>query len=165
MAHTTDGTIFEAAESGDIRKLEAYIKADPSLLEAYSKDGWTALHLAAHYGHVDAARALLLNGANTETRSRNEMKNTPIHAAVAGNRTMMVELLLEHGAEIDVQQHGGWTALHGAAQHGNAEMVELLLEFGANADVASDDGKTAIDIARDAGHDEVAEQIEEYSEA
>ena len=52
----------------------------------FAYDGWTPLHLAAFFGHLDAAARLLEAGASLAAVSRNSLTNTPLHAAVAGGR-------------------------------------------------------------------------------
>ena len=43
----------------------------------------------------------------------------------------VVKLLLEHGAQVDLQEENGWSALMSASQNGHGEVVKLLLEHGA----------------------------------
>ena len=46
----------------------------------------------------------------------------------------MVQLLVQHGAEVDVcDQRGGVTPLHDAVSFGSKEVVNALLEAGARA--------------------------------
>ena len=48
--------------------------------------------------------------------------------------TQVVQLLVEHGAEVDVcDQRGGITPLHDAVSFGSKEVVEALLQAGARA--------------------------------
>ena len=69
-------------------------------------------------------------------RSRNPMQNTPLHAAAAGRSKDAVRALLEHGADVNARQEGGWTALHAASQNGDVEMVRLLIAGGADVQIA-----------------------------
>jgi ankyrin repeat protein len=52
-------------------------------------------------------------------------------AASKGNEDV-VQLLLERGADINAEDHRGWTALHAAAVNGHVDVVRLLLERGAD---------------------------------
>jgi ankyrin repeat protein len=151
--------IFFASENGDVKGLQELLKGDAAQANAYNDDGWTPLHLAAHYGQLDAAEVLLSYGADSSARSRNSLNNIPLHAAVAGNHPELVKLLVGDGSDINDQQQGGWTALHGASQHGNYAMVAYLLKNGADPEIANDDGLTAFDIAMEEGHDEAAELL------
>lgn len=62
-------------------------------------DGWTALHLAAHYGQLEIVTALIEAGAKLDTLSRNAEGNTPLMAAVAGGNLSIIQLLVEKGAD------------------------------------------------------------------
>ena len=46
----------------------------------------------------------------------------------------VVELLLQRGAEIDLHNSVGWTALMYAADNGHERAVELLLQRGAEVE-------------------------------
>lgn len=144
--------IFAAAALGNVEHLGALIQADPQLVRAYSPDGWTALHLAAHFGQCEAVETLLAAGASVQARSHNSMLNTPLHAAMPGGRPEIVEALLASGAEVNAQQEGGFTALHEAASQGSVPLVSLLLSHGADAALLSESGKTARDLAMEQGH-------------
>ena len=144
--------IFAAAALGKVERLRALAQADPQLVHAYSPDGWTALHLAAHFGQREAVEALLAARASVQARSKNSMQNTPLHAAMPGGKPEIVEALLAAGAEVNAQQEGGFTALHEAAMQGSAALVRLLLARGADPALASEGGKTARDLALEQGH-------------
>ena len=107
---------FDQCVAGQTGAVMAQIESTPALLEEHSTDGWTPLHLAAFFGAQGLAEALLAKGAAVDSRSTNNMQNTPLHAAVAGRRAGMVKFLLEHGADANARQSGGWSALQGAAQ-------------------------------------------------
>jgi ankyrin repeat protein len=151
---------FDQCVAGQTAPVLAQIETTPSLLEAYSGDGWTPLHLAAFFGANELAEALLAKGAPIDARSTNNMQNTPLHAAVAGRRSAMVKLLLERGADANARQSGGWSALQGAAQNGDREMLETLIAHGAHINARSDNNQCALDMALMRGHHEIAELLE-----
>jgi len=153
--------IFEACVAGQTPAVLQEIDRNQTLLEAYSSDGWTPLHLAAFFGHAELAGALLDRRAQIEARSTNPMKNTPLHAAVAGGRLEVVKLLLNHGADVNACQEGGWTPLQAAAQNGNREIVEVLLAQGADVHARASNNQSALDLALSRGHQEVAALLEE----
>ncbi len=74
-------TLWEAAQAGDFDQLRAALDAAPDQLNATSPDGWTPLHLAAHFGHASIAAYLLALEANPLVRSANALSNLPMHAA------------------------------------------------------------------------------------
>jgi uncharacterized protein len=152
--------IFGLSIAGRTAEAMEEIDRNPALLASHSADGWTPLHLAAFFGHAELANALLDRNAPVDIRSSNAMKNTPLHAATAGEQLALVELLLKRGANPNATQEGGWTALHGAAQAGQREMVETLLANGADVNLRADNQQTALDMALIKGHQEVASILE-----
>jgi uncharacterized protein len=157
--HEDHDDILKAARAGDEDEVAAVLSIDNRLTRAVDADGWTPLHLAAHYDHVRVVTTLLANNADPSARSTNAMRNQPLHAAAAGRATRAARALLDGGAEVNATQAGGYTPLHSAAQNGNRELVVLLLERGANMDVRTDDGRTPLMLAEAAGHAEVAELL------
>ena len=153
LAHGRRPDAFEAAALGDTGRLRAALDAEPSAVTRYSNDGWTMLHLAAFFGHADAVRLLLERGSDVHAQSINGMRNTPLHAGMAGPKALDVaRLLTEAGADVNARQHGGYTALHSASMHGDVELMDLLLDRGADPNAPTEDGKRAIDFARERGH-------------
>ncbi len=59
----------------------------------------------------------------------------------------MLEALVRAGAELELRDRMGRTALHIAAQH-NPLSFPGLLALGADPDVVDDEGKTPMDYAR-----------------
>ena len=152
--------VFDAAAVGRTRGLEELLAADTELARSWSPDGFTPLHLAAFFGHEDAARLLLEHGAEANVVARHEsLKVTPLHSAAAGAHSSLVRLLLEAGADADARQEGGFTPLHAAAQNGDRESAEALLDSGADAAATTDAGKTPADLAAAAGHDDLADFV------
>src|SRR5689334_9692146 len=83
-AEATSLDAFEAAALGRTERLRECLDADPALATAWSSDGFQALHLAAFFGHADAAALLLERGAEPGSLSRHEfVQVTPLHSAVA----------------------------------------------------------------------------------
>ena len=84
-----DLDVFDAAALGDTERLEELLANDPSLVSAWSPDGFTPLHYAAFFGGPDATTALLARGADLETPARNEEfapEARPLHSAVAATK-------------------------------------------------------------------------------
>lgn len=63
--------------------------------DACSKSGFTPLHIAAHYGNVAVAKALLSAGADAGRAAKHNI--TPLHVASKWGQLAMLDLLVEHG--------------------------------------------------------------------
>ena len=134
-------SLWDAAIAGDAAAVGTALSADPALVRSESPDGFTALHLAAFFGHPETVRLLIERGAPGDAWTNNTFHNQPLHAAVAGSdpatRLAIARLLLDAGAAPGAQQSDGSTPLMAAARHGDAALVDLLLAAGAEIEPAT----------------------------
>jgi ankyrin repeat protein len=166
LARGAELNIFDAAATGDLDRLKALAAEDTELIGSYSPDGFTPIGLAAFFGRKDVLDFLLQHGADPNAASKNQMRVTPLHSAVAHRdpeiATAMVESLLSNGAKVNIAQDGGWTPLHQAAAHGQMEIMELLLDRKADVNAESDDGTTPLRMAHNKGFSEAAEMLQQH---
>ena len=59
----------------------------------------------------------------------------------------VVTLLLDAGADVNLQDDRGRSALMMASEIGYADVVETLLEYNAESELKDNEGKTAHDLA------------------
>ncbi len=164
LSRNPDINFFEAVALGAIAEVRQFIRDQPELLQAYSLDGFTGLHLAVFFGHEEIAALLLDKGADIDAVAANlsfARNATPLHSAVAANRTELVKILLVRGAKVNATQDGGFTALHSAAFNGNAEIVDMLIDAGADARRVTSDMKSASALAAERGHSSLAARLRE----
>ena len=82
---------------------------------------------------------------NKEILNHSTPKGTTIlHEAVEGNQPDVVQLLLLHGLNPNVQAKGGLTPLHLAVIKGQVGCVHALIDNGADITVKDDQGQDAI---------------------
>src|SRR5262249_50707423 len=81
-----------------------------------------------------------------------------LHQAVRAHQSRVVTFLLEHGADVNLRDNSGNTALHLAAQLGDRTMAELLLERNANVNLENQKN-TALLIAVKAGFKSIVELL------
>lgn len=131
--------VFEASALGRTQRVRDLLDADASLVNAYGDDGFHPVGLASFFGHVDTARLLYERGADANQLARNaHIQTAAIHAAAAAEgkgeetRYELVQLALEHGADPNLPQGGGFTALDAARQNGDARVEQLLRQHGAS---------------------------------
>jgi ankyrin repeat protein len=117
--------IFASAATGRFGPLRLNL-IDGADVNAVAYDGWTALHLAAFFGHFDAAEVLLDAGADVHAVSHNSLKNTPLHAAAAGKHSEVALLLIERGANPAAVDAGGYTPLQIARENGLTEVLNAI---------------------------------------
>ena len=67
--------------------------------------------------------------------------------ASQGGHESTIRLLLDHGADVNIQRKNGLNALMLASQNGHESMVRLLLEYGADKELKNNRGRTAMDCA------------------
>jgi ankyrin repeat protein len=152
--------IFEACALGDCGRIEELLRHQPMLVHESSADGWAPLHLAAAFGGPQPTALLLAHGAHVHRFSRNAMHNQPLHACIALSQdAATVRLLIAQGADVNMEQAGGYTPLHQAAAAGLVELTKILLEAGANPSRLCHQGKTPADYARDRQHEAVIQQL------
>lgn len=152
----------EAAAIGDTEHVRSILDRNPELLDSFSTEGFTALGLAAHFGHLDTMRLLLDRGADVNVVSRHPIGATPLIGALFGRRVEAAKILIERGADVRRGRGGkgwpraGWTPLHYAAAFGFPDLVSLLLERGASVEARDDSGATPLDVAREVSREDIA---------
>ncbi|KAM4711998.1 ankyrin repeat and SOCS box protein 15b [Anableps anableps] len=124
-------------------------------LEEKTKDGDTALTLAAEANWVENIKLLLQHGASPHnTNSRNE---SPLLIAVRLSSYDSVYSLIMGGAFVEQVCLTKWTATHEAAKVGCPAILMLLLRHGAQVTVRDGHGVTAMGIAAEHGRTEALE--------
>jgi uncharacterized protein len=140
-------SVFEAAAFGRLERLRQILDEDPAQANAFSGDGFTALHLAIFGGQEEAIRVLLDRGADPNALSTSEIaKVPPLGTAAFVRSNALASLLLDAGADPNGRGEGGFTALHSAAQNEDEELGRLLLDRGADPSLAADDGRRPVDF-------------------
>jgi len=94
-----------------------------------------------------------------EARRNNNLEDpdaTPLHIAAFKDKPEVAEVLLKHGADPNVRDKFGMTALHVAAMRGNVALVRRLVELGATTEALDGLVKTPADVAEDNEHKDVA---------
>lgn len=141
--------LHQACMKGNKYAVEKIASKFPGLIEIPKEDGFTALHLAAFNNHTEIARVLLLSG-HCDINLRNRKKQTALSLAVSEAYTSMIELLIEHGADVNAADEDGDTPLHLTIIHqavGSSGLRGLLQGLGVDVPAGDTDHHTGSAIA------------------
>jgi ankyrin repeat protein len=146
----------EACALGQLDRVKSFIQEDSSLVNKLSADGFPPLGLATFFGHHDVVILLLAHRADPNVQSHNEIRVTPLHAAVDRKDQTLVEILLSHGANPNATEFLGGTPLHTAAMGGMDSIARMLVRHGADPTLKMNDGRTAPELAEAGKNAELA---------
>ena len=110
-------------------------------INAETKSGRTALHLAAATGADDCVRLLLDRKARPNMKDKDD--NTALMLACHYGQAETTKLLLRKNAKTSVVNKDGKTALHLATESGSSECVYSLIDANVDLDIADSEGETA----------------------
>lgn len=142
--------LMTAARSGNLDVLRALLDAG---VEVEARDGFygeTALIRAAIENHADAIHLLTTNGAGVDTRSAHMDYQsrragqsvlglgewTPVMYSARENSLQAGQALIDKGANLDLQDPDGATALVIAIINAHYEFAEMLIAAGADPNLA-----------------------------
>ncbi|KAJ3117052.1 hypothetical protein HDU96_008096 [Phlyctochytrium bullatum] len=125
--HGLHETLTLFLESEQITCIRLLLEAGAGV-NAVNNDGATALSLSCTAGNEEAVQILIDAGATLDTKSL----RPPLHAAGYHHAPDCVKLLLRAGAEVNLVDANGKTALHIAMKRQDLNVATMLLEAGAD---------------------------------
>jgi len=140
---TTFASLTLAALAGNRKMVEVLLPSFMGiqhLLERSSAFCW-----AARYGWLDIAKNLITLGVKM-THTLHHF-GPPLVMAAKGGSTLMIKLLILHGAQINGHGSDGNTALMIAVKRQNLKQVKYLLTKGASTSIKNAKGQNAVMIA------------------
>jgi ankyrin repeat protein len=119
--------------------------------------GNSLLNIAAHYGSIEAIRALSNNATINE---KNEYGVTPLYAAINADKFAAAEELVNLGANINVTDSEKFTLLHMLAEDKNGNnCMKLLIDKKADVNLVNVHGQSPLHIAVGANNIEAARML------
>jgi hypothetical protein len=143
-----DKQLFKACHHSNFGEIEALLNRGASVF-ATDESGCTALlDVADRKGNdangTDIAELLLDFGS--EVNALTNYHTTPLHWTCYHNKQLMSTLLLERGADPNIQNTiYGESPLHHACARGPLDLALLLIRFGASVYLIDNEGKTPLD--------------------
>ena len=125
MPETTSSSaaFIDAIKAGEFERVKAMVSADPTLIDARSRTGDSAILTAVYHHQKEIVNLLVARGAALS-----------LFEACAAGEIERVERTLDPST-INTYSADGWTPLHLAAFFGHPKITEMLLAQG--ADVAA----------------------------
>ncbi|KAF2364038.1 Ankyrin repeat-containing domain [Trinorchestia longiramus] len=120
-----------SVENNDLAMVQLLLRLGASINQADST-GECPLHIACSRGYCSLAD-VLLHQARPNVNARTLQGTTALHAAAAQGSLELIEKLLSHGADFNVQDKNGVSTLHLACSGGHSEICSTLLDAGAHA--------------------------------
>ena len=156
MPETTSSSaaFIDAIKAGEFERVKAMVSADPTLIDARSRTGDSAILTAVYHGQKEIVNLLVARGASLSI----------FEACAAGEIERVEQLVLESASGavgapgINGYSADGWTPLHLAAFFGHAKIVELLIARSADVLARSRgaNGNTPLHAALAGNHQFVA---------
>ena len=149
-----DTALILAVREDAAKVIDLLLQNKDVKLDARSRNGDTALMLAAYKNKPALVRALLDKGAEP-----NQTGWTALHYAATVGNNDIVQLLLDRSAYIDAESPNQTTPIMMAARGGHILTVKLLLDEGADVTLKNGAGMTAIDFAKAGGFNDIVEGL------
>ncbi|XP_016071443.1 PREDICTED: BCL-6 corepressor-like protein 1 [Miniopterus natalensis] len=108
--------------------------------------GETLLQRAARLGYKDVVLYCLQKDSE-DVNHRDNAGYTALHEACSRGWTDILNILLEHGANVNCSAQDGTRPVHDAVVNDNLETIWLLLSYGADPTLATYSGQTAMKLA------------------
>ena len=143
--------LFWAMRKRNLRGVSRLLElgADPNV---FSDGGSTVVHYAAtsRYRKYPLLKTVLEHGGDPNLVSRGDLEETPLFNAIdiiyRADDVLYLNLLVEHGADVNARGFKGFTPAMSAANLSRFDLVKELLKRGADYRLKNDHGKTLLDI-------------------
>ena len=119
----------EKEKSNKKQKNKKYVENLDNLLSLCKYD----IFSYARHGHYKELEKLFLEGINPDSKDR--FGNTLLIISAQNNNKRILKICLRYGAQINMQNLMGNTALHFAREYGYVEIFEYLIKKGADPDI------------------------------
>jgi ankyrin repeat protein len=109
--------------------------------------------------NMNLVQDLIVLGANLDWQDELSQDRTPLHLAIYSHFSKIVRMLIDAGADLNVQDKHGDTPLHVAARFGEIEIAQMLIYAKADLNVQAKNGRTALHGAAELGRVEIVRML------
>jgi len=148
--------VFEIARHGCTEDLQDILKTNPEVINFKNKSGYTPLILASYHGNVEVAALL---AKHVREINVNSDSGTALMAAVFKNDIEIAKMLLDLGADPNIADPNGTTALHYATRFSNIDLIKLLIAYDVDINLRDSKGFSALDYALQAKNEPILELL------
>jgi ankyrin repeat protein len=135
-----DDLLIEGLKNENVQLVAPLLRLGASAnAEDRDHKGRSALGYAASANNIEVMQLLLAAGANPKLRLENEKKQvvSPLTQALRSDPAQAIELLLQKGATLALDDPQGWTAMHIAAYESAHQSIAMMAKMGANVNEKS----------------------------
>lgn len=125
-SNDSSSTLLEAVAERDNKRVTELLRTKPNL-EIKDSSGRTALMIAAYNHDNKIAELLIAAGANVN--AQDNIQNSPFLYAGAEGNVALLNMALENGADFNLYNRYGGTALIPAAEKLHVEIVKILTDI------------------------------------
>lgn len=154
-APTTEAKLIKLISNNKNNNLTSFTQAFNNLQQNEQRQQLsTLLHTAAKNGQPGIAAYLIEKGADVNTQSLKDSKETPLHSVLYSSAQQedreshiaTAKLLIENGANVNAQDTKGNTPLHIAVATGNEAIARELIEKGSDKTKKNNKEETPLDM-------------------
>ena len=96
--------------------------------------------------NLNLVNDLIALGANLDWQNEENFNRVPLHWAAWGGEVEIARMLIDAGANVNVQDEWGNTPLHEATSLGRVEIAQMLIDEGARKNIPNNEGKLPYDL-------------------
>ncbi|XP_077460919.1 E3 ubiquitin-protein ligase MIB2 isoform X1 [Stigmatopora argus] len=138
--HRGFNLLHHAALKGNKLATEKILGRARQLVDVKKEDGFSALHLASLNNHRDVTEILIKEG-RCDINIRNNRNQTPLQLAVTQGHTDLIQLLVVEGADVNMEDEDGDTAMHVALLRPQLANLMLSPPVGSSSSNTEDTGE------------------------
>jgi ankyrin repeat protein len=125
----------------------------------------TYVHEIVYMNNIESLKVALRRGKADVNAMQSGSRATALMLAGWRGHETCARLLIEHGADVNIQNENGDSAMFWAIQRGHAGLVQLLADNGADFEQKNKNGQTPIEYATAKGQVVIARILQEAQEA